>query len=186
MKRRSIAASFVAVLACVAIAGTVIAAPKLNTFGSADVRVNGGTVTITTDDGQDPDWGGPKYGGVYLNSKSLSGKYIGSVDFSFVSTGDVSGGAPRFSMPIDVDENGGVDGYAFIDAGNCGGTSDNPVTVGTSNPACDVYFGSEGFANWDAFYAAHPAYRMAPGAIPFIIADGAYNSVYEISQIDLR
>jgi hypothetical protein len=179
MKRRSIAASVVAVLACIAIAGTAIAAPKLLTFGPASVRTDVGTVTIDTS-------GAGSYGGVYLNSRSMSGKFITTVDFSFVSTGYVTGGAPRFSIPIDTNDDGIVDGYAFLDAANCGATSGNRMVVGTGNSDCDVYFGGEGFANWGAFAAAHPTYRIAPGAIPFIIADIPSTMLYEISEIDLQ
>ena len=46
-----------------------------------------------------------------------------------------------------------------------------------------MFYGNESHANWDAFAAAHPDYKIAD-AIPFIIADqpGTYN----VSGIDLR
>jgi hypothetical protein len=157
-------------------------ANKLQTFAD-----NGATVTINSDGSvsivladasQD--------GGVYLNSKSQSGKPLNAVSFSFVSTGDVAGGAPRFSLPIDTDGVGGtVEGYAFLDAAGCGGVSGGTTTVSTSSSTCHVNFMGVDYANWDAFATANPTYRMAPGAIPFIIADGTAGT-YIVSSIDLR
>ena len=168
-----------AVLAGLAVMGTAIAAnPKLNSFGPGDVSISeSGTVTIVNEPGE--------YGGVYLSSRSQSGKLLGEVDFSFISTGDVAGGAPRFSIPIDTDGNGIVEGYAFLDAANCGGVSNVTTTVSTEALNCPVFLNwGPSFANWDAFAAAHPTYRIAPGAIPFIIADQP--GTYQVSNIVLR
>jgi hypothetical protein len=171
MRRLSI---LVALIASLAIAVPAMAAPptKLLTFGNGDVTISDGTVTLANDPAE--------YSGVYLNSRSQSGKPLHAVSFSFNYSGDVAGGAPRFSIPIDTDGNGTVDGYAFIDAINCGLTG----TVSTESSTCMVFFGSETFANWDAFAAAHPDYRIAPGSIPFIIADQP--GTYTITDIDLR
>jgi hypothetical protein len=163
-------------LALIAIAAlavpTMAANPKLLTFGTGDVTLTGpdsATIVNLADE----------YGGVYLNSRSQSAKPLAQVVFSFVSAGDVGGGAPRFSWPVDTDRNGTVDGYAFLDVNNCGG----PV-VSSDNPACITYFGSEVFPNWAAFATAHPTYRSAPGAIPFIIAD--VPGSYAVEDIVLR
>lgn len=174
-------------LATMLIAGTAAAAnPKTKTFGSATVTEGPvGTFTIVSD-GPDPVYApSPEYGGVYLNSKSTSGKAIGSVAFSFTSTGDVAGGAPRFSLPIDTDGNGSVEFYAFLDAAGCGGVSDETTVVSTASATCSVDAGGETFANWAAFATAHPLYRVAPGHVPFIIADGT-EGTYVISNIQLR
>lgn len=152
------------------------AAKTLKTFGTGEVTATSTAATIVNDAGE--------YGGVYLQSKSQSGKLVSRVDFQFRSTGDVGGGAPRFSLPIDADGDGATDGYAFLDAANCGGTSGNPILVSTESGTCPVFYGSESHANWDAFAAAHPAYRMSPGAIPFIIAD--VPGSYAVDGIALR
>lgn len=169
-----------ALVASVAIAGTAMAAQptKLLTFGTGVATVTGpDSATLVNDAGQ--------YSGVYLNSRSQSGKPLNAVSFSFDWAGSTAGGAPRFSIPIDTDHNSTVDGYAFIDAFGCGSTSTSTSgTVSTESSTCTVYFGSEVFPNWDAFAAAHPDYRIAPGSIPFIIADQAGS--YTITNIDLR
>ena len=162
----------------------ISAAPniKYRTFGSATVTEGpAGTFTIVSD-GPDPIYDpSPEYGGVYLNSKSNSGKAIGSVSFSFVSSGDSAGGAPRFSLPINTDGvTNTADFYAFIDEAGCGA----PL-VSTESANCAVNAGGETFANWAAFAAAHPTYRIAPGSIPFIIADGTLGT-YVVSDIVLR
>jgi hypothetical protein len=87
---------------------------KLHAFGT-------GTVTITGVDSATIVNGAGEYGGVYVNAKNQSNKPLNAVSFSFVSTGDVAGGAPRFSIPIDTGGGrGSVEGYAFLDAAGCG------------------------------------------------------------------
>jgi hypothetical protein len=164
-----------------AIAGTAVAAPhaRLKTFGTGDVSLTASGATIANDSGE--------YGGVYLASRGRSAKPIAAVHFSFDYSGTVAGGAPRFSIPLDTNRNGRLDGYAFLDARNCGnsGTSGSG-TVSTDLANCAVFlnFSSESFANWHAMVSEHPSWRLAPGKVPFIIADQP--GTYHISDIDLR
>lgn len=163
-----------AIVAIATLAIPAMAAPsKLQVFGTGDATVTGtASATLVNGPGE--------YSGVYLQSKSQSGKPIGNVSFSFDHAGDIAGGAPRFSIPVDTDGNGSVEGYAFLDVNGCGNTG----TVSTTSSTCQVFFGGEAFANWAAFAAAHPTYRIAPGSIPFIIAD--QEGSYTITSIDLR
>lgn len=102
--------------------------------------------------------------------------------FSFVSSGKVAGGAPRFSLPINSDgKTNRVAFYAFLDVNGCAGKT----TVSTTDNGCTVYAGNEVLANWAAFVNAHPTYRVAPGANPFIVADGTLGA-YIVSDIVLR
>ena len=173
------------VTAAVASAGMLAAGPavaaqpdKLQTFGTGDVTVAGNTVNINNDAGE--------YGGVYVKSKSNSGKSLSQADFSFTNNGgDVAGGAPRFSIPIDTDNNGKTgDGYAFIDVAGCGGTTGDYTVVSTDNANCHVNFSGVDYANWDAFAAANPTYRIDPGSIPFVISDQP--GTYSVKDISLR
>jgi hypothetical protein len=173
----AVAALAIAVTATVAVAGKA----TLQTFGTGDVTLTGAdSATIVNDSGE--------YGGVYIKSKSSSAK-LADVVFQFTSQGDVTGGAPRFSLPIDdpatTGKGAGLDGYAFMDAANCGGVSGGFTLVSTQNPACAVFYGNGSWANWAAFAAANPTLHIASGYTPFIIADGAAGS-YNVTDIVLR
>jgi hypothetical protein len=163
----------IALVAVMALASTVTANGKLLTFGTGNVSINGGTVTIVN--------GANQYGGVYLNSRSLSSKKLRAVHISFVSHDDTAGGAPRFSIPLNTGHTETVTPYAFLDVNNCGSS-----LVSTSNSHCKVFlnFSSESFDNWADLVAKHPKWRMAKAAIPFIIADQPGH--YVVSDIDLR
>ena len=190
--KRTISAAIAAILMVGLVASTALAAPanKYLTFGSAAVTEGPtGTFTIVSN-APDPEYApSPEYGGVYINSKANSGKFIGTVTFSFVSRGDVAGGAPRFSIPINVDGKGNKTAfYAFIDAAGCGaavGPGSTVTTVSTASATCAVNAGPESYANWAAFAAAHPTYKIASGTTPFIIADGTLGT-YVVSDIVLR
>jgi hypothetical protein len=174
-------------IALVLVSVSLVAAapgPKLQTFGTGTVSVGtegGASAIIDNDAGE--------YGGVYLNSKSQSGKLLNNVTFAFTNRGDVAGGAPRFSLPInDGDFDVNTD-YAFIDAAGCGAlVGPNPTgiatDVSTQNPACHVNFHGTDYANWAAFAAANPTYKIMAGYIPFIIADQAGH--YVVTHIVLK
>jgi hypothetical protein len=158
-------------------------ANKLQAFGTAVVTGPDSATIVNTAADQS--------GGVFLNSRNMSGKPLNAISFSFVSTGDVAGGAPRFSIPIDADGNAStIEGYAFLDAAGCGATVGPNTTVSTlvstRVDTCQVSYNSQNYnyANWAAFAAANPTYRLDPGAIPFIIADVVGS--YAVNSIDLH
>jgi hypothetical protein len=146
----------------------------LKTFG----QDSGSVVTVTGSKSATIDNGAGEYGGVYVQGKSLNGKALAKVDFEFTSaaTAAVTGGAPRFSMPID--DGTTTLGYAFLDVLNCATSH-----VSTNDASCKVYFKNEVHANWDAFAAAHGTWKIA-SAIPFIIADQP--GTYSVTGIDIR
>ena len=166
-------APVIALGAVLALASTVTANGNLRSFGTGDVSVHGGQVTISNDAGE--------YGGVYLNSRNLSSKRLRAVHISFVSSGDAAGGAPRFSIPLNTGHKESTKPYAFLDVNNCGS-----ALVSTDNSHCKVFlnFSSESFDNWADLVATYPTWRIAKAGIPFIIADQPGD--YEISHIDLR
>jgi len=155
--------------AALTLAGTSGAASggRLRTFGNGEVITAGNAATITIDVGE--------FGGVYQQGKGQAGKLVGQAIFAFTSRGDVAGGAPRFSIPIDDGSFDVNTDYAFIDAAGCGATvGDNPsqiaTFVSTQNPACKVNFHGVDYANWTTFASSNPTFRIAKN-IPFIIAD---------------
>lgn len=165
----------VGMVLAIAIAGTSTAAnSKYRTFGTGEVSISGGTATIDNDAGE--------YGGVYLRHPDQGVKRLSAVHMSFRYSGSVEGGAPRFSIPLDVNRDRLVDGYAFVDAANCGDTG----RVSTDAANCKVFlnFGSESFDNWDDLVATHPTWRLPRNAVSFIIAD--VQGHYVVWNIDLR
>lgn len=171
--KRVLVALMVAAVAAIGF-GSVAAsasANKLQAFGTGTVTITGDSATIVN--------GAGEYGGVYIHSRGHSAKPLNAVHFSFDSTGDSAGGAPRFSIPID--DGTTVLKYAFIGVLNCGYSTG---AVSTDLPNCMVNFNSVDYANWDAFASSNPSFRIAPGKIPFIIADQPGS--YAVSNIDLR
>ena len=185
MKRFRLPGALLVVAASFAIAATALANASLVAFGTGTVTIDGNSATIELE--------GAEYGGVYVHARALGKDAIGDVQASFVSTGDVAGGAPRLNVPIDNDGDRQWDYWAVIDAANCGGTSDGTTVVSTENPDCAVFFlGSEApaatYANWDAYAAANPAHVVASkgdNSTAFIIADGTPGD-YAIEAIDLQ
>ena len=174
-------------------AGTAAAANPLLCFdGPSDGTIYGGdctinpggtSATLNTADG-DPDG---SYAGVYYASSNISGDLVGTVTglsftYSCTSTAAtcVTGGSPRMSIPIDTNNNGTTESYAFIDAANCGKT----FPSGTVDQTCPVFFGSTLYANWAAFATANPTYRIGnDDAIPFVIADQPFLGI--VSNVQL-
>jgi len=123
-------------------------------------------------------------GGVYRHAGPS--KLLKNVKFSFISTGDVQGGAPRWSIAVTTDEDRStVEGYAFLDAAGCGAANgDNPTgiatTVSTKNDNCHVNFNGTDYANWKALVAANPTARTAD-ATSFVISDVAGD--YTVSRV---
>ena len=154
----------VLVLPVVASAGKDPTGGVLVKCGNAEVKIKNWSATIKVDPGED--------GCVYSKDGPKKHK-LNEVKFSFKSDGDVQGGAPRWSIPIDTDGDQHVDHYAFLDAAGCGatvGTTDD-VTVSTSKDDCLVNDSGPTYANWAAFAAANPDWKVAKKDIVFIEAD---------------
>lgn len=162
--------------------------PLLCFDGPSEVTIYGGDCTLnasgtgaTLDNtGGDPDG---SYSGVYYAVSSLNGQLLGDVtQLSFNYTGTATAGSPRISLPIDSDGDGDTDFYAFIGAFHC---NDGAGLVDAINDStCTIFHTGgpvSGYANWDAFVAAHPTWRV--GEIPFVIADDA--GIWTVSNVRL-
>ncbi|MBZ5712431.1 hypothetical protein [Nannocystis pusilla] len=160
------------VLAALAVLGTTgdaVAAGKLKCFSGepATCSISQNTVTLDTSEGG--------FAGAFItNARSLSGTLLSGVTFSFQyncdpsdnTTDCVGGGSPRWSIPINTGGNSKAEGFAFIDAANCGSTG----IVSTESDTCPVFFGSETYDNWADFASENPTYRIA-SELPFVITD---------------
>jgi hypothetical protein len=144
---------------------------------------NNGAVIDNNDGDADPN---NNYGGVYVANSNLDGKLLSTVNkLSFSYSGPATGGSPRISLPIDVDGDGTMDGYLFIDSNGC---NDGSASVGTldavNDATCTMYlYGSIPFANLAELIVAYPQARVAAGSLPFIIADQP--GLYTITNVQL-
>lgn len=137
--------------------------PNFKLFGTGDVFVNGHKFATFNDAGE--------YGGVYRDRTNTPKLRNDVIDLEFVNDRAVGGGAPRFSIPIDENNDRKVEAYAFMDVNGCGSS-----TVSTKSSTCQVFYKSDVYPNWDAFGDAHPDWRLArkdsgEATMPFIIAD---------------
>jgi len=141
---------------------------------------------------------GTDYAAVYTTAKAPAGKLLIDVDMGFRiaapegQNGYVQGGAPRLTIPIDMNGDGAWDDFASIDWASCGGTVDGngvltaSVLVSTTSTSCGVNLNGGGsYANWDSFAGANPTYRIAKGQQAFIIADWGRTAV-NLTAIDLN
>lgn len=147
--------------------------------------------TLDTDDGD----GNPynNYAGVYIPS-NLGGRALADVNklsFSYDGSG-AAGGSPRISLPIDIDNDGTIDDinsdgyadYAFVDTMGCNDGDANLGTLDAINDAtCTIWYNNVSYANWAAFVAANPAYRIASDATTFIIVDAP--GTFDITNVQL-
>ena len=149
------------------------------TDGVADgscVRDSSSFVLDANNESADPDGA---YAGVYLTNKSLSGKSFATVtSLGFSYDGAVSGGSPRFSLPIVGSD--GRDGWVFIDAASCNDGEGHVAPL--ADPTCVVsgyYWNPDGsaeqtegfyYTNWSDFLAGEPGAEFGSN-YAFVIAD---------------
>lgn len=123
------------------------------------------------------------YSGVYYAVSAISGKPLSQVSgLSFNYTGTATAGSPRISLPIDTNGDGTTDFYAFIGAFYCndGAGLVDPMHDST----CTIFYtgNTTGDANWAAFVAAHPTWRVS-NDVPFVIADDP--GLWTVSNVHL-
>jgi hypothetical protein len=168
-------------------AGTAAAANPLvcfsgttdgSTYGGVCTLNAGGTGATLNNTGGDPDG---SYSGVYFATSSLSGQLVsGITQLSFDYSGDsATAGSPRISLPIDTNNNGTTDFYAFIGASQCGTAGH----VDIHNAGCLVFYtgGPVSGETW-ATFSAHGR-SVATDNVPFVIADDP--GIWTVSNVQL-
>jgi hypothetical protein len=157
------------------VAGT--AGNKLQCFDGETEGFGNGVCTLTDDGATLFNAAAGDYSGVYIANSNLEGKKLNTINklaFSYASaTGDVSGGSPRITFPIDLNGDGLWDDFVSADAVGC---TDGDAFSGTvdviNDPTCQVSLNGGGtYESWAAFVAAYPTATVATDAISFIIAD---------------
>ena len=181
MKRLATVACIVAAALVSTAAASAASGTKLKCFGQypATCTLADGAATAYLDVPGGTD------AGVYVNSwRNTGGTLLSSVSFSFsYACGDsdptscVTGGSPRWSIPIDSTGDGKTHGYAFVDANNCGQAGQSGGTVDTN---CPVYYNNVAYLTWSAFADAAPTATIG-NDVPFVIADEPF--VGTISQV---
>ncbi len=146
--------------------------PSEGTIYGGDCTLNASGTGATLDNtGGDPDG---SYSGVFFAVSSLSGELLSDVsDLSFTYTGTPTAGSPRISLPIDTNNDGVTDFYAFIGAIYCNNGSG--LVDPMHDTTCTIFYTGgpvAGDANWATFVAAHPTWRVS-NDVPFVIADDA-------------
>jgi hypothetical protein len=149
-----------------------------STYGGVCTLNAGGTGATLDNTGGDPQG---SYSGVYYATSSYSGKLVSSItQLSFDFTGNAAtAGSPRISLPIDTDNNGTTDFYAFISAFHCniGGHVD------IHNAGCLIFYtgGPVSGESW-ATFASH-GWWVATDGVPFVIADDA--GIWTVTNVQL-
>jgi len=138
-------------------------------------------VIVTTDHGADG-----SYGGVFIQNSNLGGKLLADVNklaFSYDGAG-AAGGSPRLSIPIDNNNDGKWDAFAFVDTQGCNDGDVNKGTLDVINDAtCTVSYNNTQYDNWAAFEQANPSLRIAKDAVTFVIVDQPGS--FKISNVQL-
>lgn len=125
-----------------------------------------------------------QYSGVYLQNSNLDGKKLSAVNqLAFDYTGVPTAGSPRLTLPIDKNGDGVTDVYASIGAYYC---NDGAGHVDAINDlSCQIFLNDNSagpWANWDAFVAANPTWKIGKN-LPFIIADDP--GTWTVSNVQL-
>lgn len=154
---------------------------KLKCFdGPSDGSIYGGKCTLlskgakgkATLDNTDSNPNGD-YAGVYTAKPTISGRLLGQVkQLGYHYKGNIAPqpGNLSLNVPLDEDNNGTTEEYAFVDAFYCPGTN-GAVNV-VKDPNCTIYVGGvTPYPNWAALVAAHPTWRVATDNVPFIVAE---------------
>ncbi len=140
--------------------------------GPSEATIYGGSCTVSkygvaTLNNSHGDKDG-EYSGVYVKNSNLVGKAIGTIgQLGFSYTGTATAGSPRISLGIDTDGDGNWNEFAFISALYCNDGAGNVDVI--HDPSCEIYRGSDVYANWAEMVTAHPDYKV--GYVPFIVAD---------------
>lgn len=120
--------------------------------------------------------GTDEYSGVDIHQRGYVGKHFSELSLGFSYEGDVSGGSPRFSIPV-LESDGPRDGYVFIDAPTCNDGAGNVAPRTTTECAVSGYYFEADGSVVDTFsYSSYDAFLAGEGdptvfATPFVIAD---------------
>lgn len=189
MKRTLLSAALAAAFAtAVTVATPAISAPPVNApgqnkllcfDGQTEGTIYSGTCTlvgkgamgpaILDNSSTDPDG---DYSGVYYADSSIYGSLLTDITqlgYHYTGTIEPMPGNLSMNLPIDTNNDGTTDGYAFIDAYYCPGT-DGVVDV-INDAECGIWYLGLEYASWADFLAAFPGAKVATDAYAFVVAE---------------
>jgi hypothetical protein len=142
-------------------------------FNGVCTRNGGGSFTLNNNDNDtEPN---NAYAGVSVEHSALTGmRFADITQLGFSYSGDISGGSPRYSLPVA----GG--GYVFIDAASCNDGAGHvaPLTDST----CAVQSPTGYYSSYAAFTTAEPGLAVGDAG-SFIVADQP--GIVTVSNIQL-
>ena len=185
------ASSFMAFAIMLAMSTAASAAPpdtapgqnKLMCFdGPSEMTVFGGLCTLTgngakgpaTLDNTDTNPNGD-FSGVFVDHTTMSGQLLGDVTqlgYHYTGTTAPSPGDLSLNVPLDENNDGMLDEFAFVDAFYCPGVGGTVDII--NDPNCGIFVGGVTFfPNWAALVAAHPTWKvdLDTDQVPFLIAE---------------
>ncbi len=151
--------------------------------GTCTINTNGakGSATLDTSTGGAAGVYYPGYNGSFYDVLLSD-----VTQLSFMYTGDTgaAGPDPHFSIPIDTNDDGVTDFYAFVPASTCNNGQGKVDVIGDAT--CTVYTTAgpvSGWPNWAAFVADQPAGAVISfGDYAFIIADSS-TGVWTVNNV---
>lgn len=114
------------------------------------------------------------YAGVYIPHSAMSGKLLGKVKhlgYNYKGTVKPTPGDLSLNVPLDENNNGSTEEYAYVDAFYCPGNHGHVDII--KNKKCGIFVGQGNteYPNWAALVAAHPTYKVATDHPPILIAE---------------
>lgn len=159
--------------------------------GPSDLTIYGGACSITngvaTLNNSDSNPNGD-YSGVYYQTSSLSGMMLSGITtlgYTYSGTVPPMPGDLSLNIPVDTNNDGTTDAYAYVDAFYCPGTGG--VVDVIHDPVCGIWFNGVEYANWAAFVAAFPTAKVSVD-VPFIVAErtpAEPSAVWTVSNVNL-
>ena len=139
--------------------------------GVCSLNSNGAKGTATLDNTDTNPSG--DYAGVYILNSTLFGQLLTNVkQLSYHYSGNIAPqpGNLSLNLPIDTNNDGSTEAYAFVDAYYCPGTNGTVDVIHDLN--CGIYYGGTIFyPNWAALVAAYPGAKVATDNYMFVIAE---------------
>jgi hypothetical protein len=128
------------------------------------------------------------YAGVYTLDSNMYGAFLTDLtQLSYHYKGTIAPlpGNLSYNIPIDTNDDGVTDFYAFVDAFYCPGV--NKVVDITNDSACVIYEGGvTPRANWADFLAANPGAKVATDQFVFIVAErtgGEPSAIWTVKNV---